>query len=485
MSSRKVLKGASFLSGSEVINQACGLIRNMILARFLTKADFGVAALLGTILSVFEMTSKMALSQQVIQSEHSDVPAFVNSVHFTQVALASLSALLILIFAWPLAHFFAGPQYMSTIMALALIPFLNGFTNLEVYKQSRRLSFGPQVLSDTVPQVVTTLAAWPLALLFHDYRTILCLLLGKSLMNVIMTHLLAATRFTPRFNRDWLKESLKFGWPLLLAGFIQLGNFQGDSMVIAARYTLAQLGEFSVALTLAMAPGLVLLRVCHTVSLPLLVEVQNDLPRLTARYSCYVELMALLSCFATLGMAFCGEQMIFLLFGAKYAGIGALACCLTAVQGLRIVRGATVGAAMARGDTVNNLVSSIWRLSGLPLAICVGALHGSLTWFALTGVVGELIALSSAIFRLSAKHSISPQITIMPTLLGLSYVIIAVAIKWALPLPPYSWLNWPMLITVLSLNAAVFMLCFPSLRAMIRDFVQKIRTRLWAPIPVL
>ena len=485
MSSRKVLKGASFLSGSEVVNQVCSLARNMILARFLAKSDFGVAALLGTILTVFEMTGKMALGQQIIQSEHADKPAFVDSVHFTQLALSILSATLILIFAWPLAHFFAGPQYLTTIMALALVPFINGFTNLEVYRQARRLNFGPQVIADTVPQVITTLATWPLAVFFQDYRAVLCLLLGKSAIYSVMTHVIAERRFTPRYDKHWLMESLRFGWPLLLAGFIQLGNFQGDSMVVAAGYTLAQLGEFSVALTMAMAPGLILLRVCHSVSLPLLVEVQNDLYRLTTRYASYVELMALLSCIATLGMTFCGEQVISLLFGKKYAGVGVLASCLTAAQGLRIIRGATVGAAMARGDTVNNLISSVWRLSGLVLAIIVGLLHASLAWFALSGVAGELIALSSAVIRLSTKHSIPAKITVVPTLVGSGWVLIALTVKWGLSLPSYSWLNWPFLVIVIALITAIFVLWFPALRSMVLDFVRKLTVRVKSAKPRL
>src|SRR5665213_2702428 len=124
---RKILHGTSFLSGAEIVGQGCGLIRNIILARFLTKADFGVAALLGMVLSVFELSGKMALSQQVIQSKHGDEAGFVRSVQFTQLAGGSISALLILIGAWPLAHFFHGPSFTS-LMALALIPFINGLS---------------------------------------------------------------------------------------------------------------------------------------------------------------------------------------------------------------------------------------------------------------------------------------------------------------------------------------------------------------------
>lgn len=475
---RKTIKGSFLLSSSEVINQACSLLRNIILARFLAKEDFGVAALLGLILTLFEMTGKMAFGQQVIQSRHGDDPTYIDSVHFNQLLVSAASTLLILLCAWPLSHFVAGPQYFISILLLGLIPFINGFNHLDVHRLTRRLNYGPVVLTEMIPQVVTSLAAWPLAVYFKDYRAVLWLLICKSILCMVITHLLAERRFTPRYNREWVKEGLKFGWPLLLAGLLQMGNLQGDSMVVAASYTLAQLGEYSVAMTIAMTPGLAILRISHSIALPLLSEVQHDRAEFSERYSRYAEIMALLSVATILGMLFCGEQLIVLLYGGKYAGVGALACFLIAAQSMRIMRGATVGAAMAQGDTINNLVSNLWRLSGLILAIVVGLLHASLTWFALTGIVGELIALTAAIVRLSTKHSIPAKITITPTAIGFGIVMLSVALKELLNLSHYSWLNWPLLLIAISSSVGVFMLCFPTLRTLIIEYAQKLRNRL-------
>ncbi len=459
------------------------MLRNIILARFLAKEDFGVAALLGLILTLFEMTGKLAFGQQLIQSKNGDDPDYINSIHFTQVALSITSTLLILLCAWPLAHFVAGPQYFASLLLLALVPLINGFGHLDVHRKTRSLNYVPIVISETIPQVVATLAAWPLAIYFKDYRAVLWILIGRSIIYNVITHLLADHRFIPRYNSKWFKEGLKFGWPLLLAGLLQMGNFQGDSMVVAASYTLAQLGEYSVAMTMAMTPGFALLRISHSIALPLLSEVQNDLVQLSERYGRYVEIMALLSCTATLGMLFCGEQVIVLLYGTKYAGVGALACLLIAAQGLRIIRGATVGAAMARGDTVNNLVANLWRLTGLVLAVIVGWLHGSLAWFALTGFAGEAAALAVSIFRLRKQHSIAPWITVKPTLIATCGVLIAASFRQFIHISTTSWWNWPVLAVVLIFTFAMFILCLPELRSIIRDLLYKVNTRLGSPLP--
>jgi O-antigen/teichoic acid export membrane protein len=480
---RKLWKGTSFLSASEFVSQGCSLIRNIILARFLTKADFGVASLLGIVLTLFELSGKMALSQQVIQSKRGDEPGFVSSVQFTQFAAGSISALLILLAAWPLAHFFSGHQYLASIMALALIPFVNGLNNLDVFRYARRFSFGPMVLTDMVPQLVTTLAAWPLAVYFKDYRAVLVLLLGKAFVSATMTHWLAERRYSLSVDGHWVRESLKFGWPLLLNGFIQIGNFQGDSMVVAAAFPLAQLGVYSVAMSIAMTPGFAILRIGSSLGLPLLAEVQNDLPRFIVRYGLFVQSMALIGCAATLGMLFCGEQMVVMIFGAKYAGVGALACWLTAAQSVRILRGASIVASMARGDTVNNLVSSLWRLSGLLLAVIVGLLKCSITWFAVAALVGEVVALAATIIRLDAKHSVAPKATLMPAALGVASVVCAGVVKWLLELGPHSYVNWLFLPIFLLLSIGMFTLCFRELRVASAGATLHFRTRFGWPTP--
>ncbi len=474
---QKILKGTSFLSIAEIANQGCSLLRNIILARFLTKADFGVAALLAMVLSLFELSGKLALSQQVIQSKHGDDPRFVSSVQFTQFAAGTIGALLILAAAWPLAHFFSGPQYFTSIMALALVPFINGLINLDVYRYSRQLKFGPMVLTDLIPQIATTLAAWPLAVYFKDYRAVLVILLGKACFTATMTHWLAERQYSLRYDSIWLRESFKFAWPLLLTSFIMIANFQGDSMVVAASYPLAELGVYAVALAIAVTPGYAVLRIGSSLGLPLLAEVQFDKRLFSIRYSQLAQCMALIGCLATLGMLFCGEEVVAMLFGSKYAGIGALACLLTAAQSMRILRGAPITAAMARGDTVNNLVSNLWRLSGLLLAIIIGVVKASLLWFAAAAFFGELVSLIATTIRLSSKQSVKPNLTIKPALLGTTCVLCAAALKWGFNVNSSSVFNWLLLPVFMILSAGAFMFCFSEFRSSASGFVRHLRIK--------
>lgn len=481
---QNIFKGGSYLSGAEIVSQACSIVRNIILARFLTKEDFGIAALLGLILTLFEMTGKMALGQQLIQSKHSNDEAYIDSVHYTQLFLSTVSTVLLVSCAWPLAHFVAGSKYFGSLLLLAMIPLINGFNHLEVYRRTKHQDYGPLVLSETIPQILTTLVAWPLTIFLLDYRAVLWLLVGKSLCYTVLTHYFAVRKFRAQYNLQWLKESLRFGWPLLVGGFVQMANFQGDSMVVAARYTLAQLGEYSVALTMAMAPSVALLRISHSIALPLLSSVQSDSVKFANLYTRYVEIVALLSCGATLGMLFCGEQVISFFYGAKYTGIGALACLLTASQGLRIIRGATVGAAMSQGNTMNILIANLWRLSGLILAVAVGWFQGSLGWFALTAFAGELIALAISTRGLATHHGLPLMLTAKPTLMAAFCVITATCFRSVFHTDSSSPINWVYLILSLILSCTFFFLLLPPLRRQAAELASHLNSRLGSPISI-
>ena len=461
---QKILTAASFLSASEVVTQACSLVRNVILARFLAKADFGAAALLGMILTLFEVSGKMALGQQVVQSQHGENPGFVASVQFTQLAAGALSALLILASAWPLAHFFSGLPSVTPILILALIPLIGGFASFDIYRRTRSFNFGPLVISETLPQILITLAAWPVAAIFQDYRAVLCLLLVKTVLNTGLTHLLAERRYALRVDADWLRESLKFGGPLLLSGLVQFGNFQGDSMIVAAAYSMTQLGEYSVALTIAMAISVTVTKVGQSVGLPILSQVQGDTSQFNQRYGQFLQGLALAGCSAMLGMLFCGEEFIVLVFGSKYAGVGTLACWLTAAQTVRILRGGAITAAMARGDTVNNLVSSSWRLSGLLFAIAVGFVKADLIWFAVASFSGELVALAATLIRLAGKHAVPAKLTAAPGLAALTCISVAILFRSLFMLGPTSLWNLLALPLALLLSICFFLACFQGLR---------------------
>ena len=424
-----MLRGSSIVTVAEIINNGCIFARNLILARILSRADFGIAATLGLVVALFELGSKLSFGQQIIQSPEGDSPDFEQTAHACQVLAGIVSAGLIVIFAYPLSVWFGMPKHWTVFLLLAFIPLSIGFSNLDVNRLVRHLRFGPLVLADTVPQVAITLAAWPLAAWLGDYRAILGLLLAKASFSMIVTHLAAERRYRLCWDPKLVYESLRFGWPLLMSSFVMFGIVQGDQMLIAGAYPVAELGMYAAAATLAMAPATAIFKITATTALSVLASAQTESARFRRYYSTFAQGLALFGSVFAVTMILAGQAVITLLFGQKYREAGALAAWLTVSQAIRILRGAPTCAALAKGDSVNTLLGNVCRLAGLALAALAILLKADLRLVAAAGGIGETIALSISITRLQSKHGIPMRDCFRPVALLITLVLVAFLAK--------------------------------------------------------
>ena len=70
MSVRKTaLRGSAVLATSEGVSYGMSFIRNMILARMLTRADFGIAATFAMMITLLEFSSKLGVARFVVRDK--------------------------------------------------------------------------------------------------------------------------------------------------------------------------------------------------------------------------------------------------------------------------------------------------------------------------------------------------------------------------------------------------------------------------------
>lgn len=227
---KKIIKGSLVLTVGEGVAYAASFIRNIILARMLTKADFGVAATFAMVIALLEMASKLAIGTLVVQAKEGDKPEFLSTGHFAQFAAGLVSALCICVAAAPLAVLFHVPDAVGALRLLALLPLFKGLEHLNVRRMVREMNFVPSAAVEVIPQLLVMLAAWPLAAWLKDYRAMLVLLIAKGGLSCLITHMWAKRRYHWAAVRQHLKVIVDFGWPLLINAFLMFGIFQGDRL---------------------------------------------------------------------------------------------------------------------------------------------------------------------------------------------------------------------------------------------------------------
>jgi O-antigen/teichoic acid export membrane protein len=426
---RKSVQGSLVLTLGEAVIYGSAFLRNMILARMLTKADFGIAAAFAMIITLLEFSSKLGISRFVIRDKEGDEPEFLATAHMVQGAVAVLSSVLILAAARPLAILFGIGAQVDALFVLAVIPLLQGIMHLDVKRFERELRFGPSTWVEMIPQVAITLAAWPVAKWLGDYRAVVVLLLVKAVCSCAGSHWLAEQPYRWRMHRNYTRRMLRFGWPLLITGFLMFGVLQGDQFLVATFYAMSDLGPYAAAAALTMAPTFFFGRVFNSVALPVLARVQDDRVMFERRYRLFIAIISAFSAMYAVGAMIGSEALMQLVYGRKYAGSGMILGWLAAANAFRNIRIAPAIAAMAHGDSKNQMMSNLARVLALGPALMV-ALAGQPVWMiASTGLLGEALACAVSFHRLSAIHQVPAACSFWPvTLVSLSVLLAAVPV---------------------------------------------------------
>ena len=413
-----VVSGGLSLAVGQAASQVCSFIRSIILARLLSQEDFGIAAVFATILSLLEMVSNLSASTLIVQASDGDEPALQNTAQFTLAALGVWNAVLFIALAGPLSGLFGIPGAQGAFRCLALIPLARGFVHLDSNRFQRSLRFGPTVLVDAIANLVVLILALPLTLWFRNYWAMLWILILQSIGTMIGSHIVAQRRYGWNWKRNYAKRLFTFGWPLLINGILMYGIMEGDRVVIGSArrffpqstYTLADLGVYSVAFALMMAPTNFVATAAGSLFLPVLAKVKSFPEEFARRYLHCVDAVFLAAAIISVPLIFAGGKVITFIYGQNYAAAAGFTGWLAAMWGIRIIRVAPTIGAMAQGDTRSAMFANLGRSLAL-VCMALGAATGSkLTWIAISGFGGECLAIVILTWRLSRVHGIACRV---------------------------------------------------------------------------
>lgn len=401
-----LLKGTVSLTVGNALGYGLSFVRNLVIARMLSKADYGLAAVFAMTVTLLEMTSKMSLGQQIVQDKEGECPRFMATAHSFQLSVGLLSGVLLVAVCYPAGKLFGVPHLAWAFACLAVIPLAKGAEHLDYFRRQRVLNFTPAILCELVPQLLVTLAAYPLALWLKDFRVIIWIMLLKAVLTTLFSHLLAEQRISYGWEKRYVGTIWGFAWPLLANGFLMFFSQQADQFAVASFLTLGDVAIYSLAFTLASLPWFLFGQVSSSLMLPLLSAVQDDPPRFKANYRICADLSAVASIFLTLPLIVAGEQVVTLLYGQKYSGAGPVLAILGVTSAVRFLRFVPAVCAMSKADTGNLLFSNLWRAGSLPIVLVVAFLGGGATEIAVSALVGELMATGASFWRLRSRQNI-------------------------------------------------------------------------------
>ena len=331
----RVRSGVALSAASAVLTQAVGLARSVVLARLLAPDDYGLFGMALTVSGALTVLTSFGLDFSLVARKFSgegELEKHLDTVWTAELLRKLLLALLVLAAAYPTARFYGSAELLPVMLALAAAPLIQGFHNIGLVMQQKRVDFRRVVWLEQLTNLSSTLAAVGIALFWS--RDVWALVLGQiasAVAGVALSYALDPYRPRPRLDRRALREALGFGKHVFVVGVAAYVTTTADNVVVGKSLGAAALGLYVLAYNLATIPVGVAARVGGTL-IPAYVEagaqerggqqaggqqVGERVERGFARaFAAAAALLAVVSALLLL----LADEVVMLLYGAKWSG---------------------------------------------------------------------------------------------------------------------------------------------------------------------
>jgi O-antigen/teichoic acid export membrane protein len=436
------------------------LARNLIIARMIPVADYGVAATFALAMGVVEMASTLGLQQQIIQAKEGDNPRFQAALQGFQVLRGVISAVALFAISGLFARFLGVPEVAWAYQILAVVPILNALQHFDIHRLNRHMRFGPLLLTGTVPALAALALAWPLAIWFDNWQAMLWSIVAQAAIAAFTSHVVAERPYQLVWDKAVVSGSLRFGWPLLVNAMLMFLVFQGDKLIVGRELGMEALAIFAMGMTLTLTPTLVLARSASNLFLPRLSQA-TQAPDFVVKAQQTLQAISLSALLFVLLVLLIGSPVTHILLGEKFAPLLPLMIWLALSQALRVMKAGPAIVALALGQTSNAMVANMVRVIGLPLAWIVVAKGGGLLDLLLISLVAEGLGLWVSL-ALMLSRSRLPKMRVLMQQGMIVAMLVAVAL-WAWHHPPdASIASWP-LWSACGIAVLIALACLPEL----------------------
>lgn len=281
MALKRIAFGAAALSAARMFQLAASFLTVPFMARLLDPHEFGLVALGMAMVSLTLAFSDAGMSRSLIRISELDSDAWSSAHWLISGAMIAISLILFAL-AWPASIFFETPALMPVMMALALIPAVQGFLELPIASLIKRENLMPMAIADFAAAATGAAAAIGFGLAGFGAWA----LVAQNIANIAVRApiILLAAKFRPRFifKLDALRDHLRFARDTIGYSVMSVVGRQIDPLVIGKALGAAPLGLYSVAFRIMSLPSGVVSTPVQTALFPRLAQLRDKPDELRA-----------------------------------------------------------------------------------------------------------------------------------------------------------------------------------------------------------
>lgn len=262
--------------------QVVRLALNIVLAALLFEEAFALMALVSAVMIGLAMFSDVGLQQNVIQSPHGDESDFLNTAWTIQVIRGFALTALAMLLAWPMAHFYgandpAALELRWLIPLVALSALFDGLRSPRMLSAARHMQVAQVTRIEVVVAVINSGLIFGLAWYTRSVYALAIASLVSAAIHTALSYWLMPgppARFT--LEPKAVQSIISFGKWILLSSLLYFLSMQIDRLTFAAMYPLAEVGVYSIAVSLALLIPTLVGRLQSAIVLPWYARMLED-----------------------------------------------------------------------------------------------------------------------------------------------------------------------------------------------------------------
>lgn len=238
-------QGAIINSLFQVGFAGLGLLQRLVVAAFLTTAEYGLWGVLVTTLITLAWLKQIGISDKYVQQEGSDQELAFQRAFSLELAYTSLFFVVIAL-ALPVYALIYGRAEIivpGLILSLAL---MGSALQTPIWIAYRQMRFLRQRTLESVDPLISLVVTIVLAATGFGYWSLVIGVVAGSLGGATVALVTCPYRLAWRFDRGTLREYFSFSWPLVASSGSSLVVVQGA--ILVGNYTVGLTGIGAIAL---------------------------------------------------------------------------------------------------------------------------------------------------------------------------------------------------------------------------------------------
>lgn len=426
----KASKGAIWASIDKFGTMGLQFAVNLILARILSPADFGMIGMLVIFIAVSQTLIDSGFASALIQKKHPTQTDF-STIFFWNIIFSSFLYFILYVFAPYIAHFYRMPMLSEVLRVIALNLVITGALAIQRTRLQKELAFKTICIVNLSSYICGGILAVYMA--YHGWSvwSLVWMQLVYGITSVVLLAIITKWRPSLIFSKTSLKELFGFGVFIMAANILQTicQNLQG--LIIGKRFSATQMGYFSQAYKLDQITSYSIPQVIVQVMYPIFSSIQDNRERLNNMVLLNLRVISFIVFPILSVLVIVAEPLIEFLYGEKWVPcvpyfrilcIGGFFVCLQNINYYAIA---------AIGKSKSLFKWSFYKWGFLLAALLIG-MH-----FGMYGILWGMVLSNINIFTVNAylasRHiglSLAKQITaVFPTaeiavfLIGFAYVM--------------------------------------------------------------